>query len=166
MPGSGNIILTGFMGTGKTTVGRLLAERLDMDFVDTDELIEKRHGPISQIFASSGEEAFRALEREVAAQLAECDRTVIATGGRLMLDPGPRDMLGQTGMTFCLVAAPETLLSRLAQDGSRPLLEDGGRDRLEELLAERREGYSSFPQIVTDGRTPEEIADEIARSLP
>ena len=65
-----NVVLTGFMGTGKTTVGRLLAEDLGYEFVDTDELIERRHGPIAEIFASRGEEAFRQIERDVAAELA------------------------------------------------------------------------------------------------
>ena len=86
MPAHGNVILTGFMGTGKTTVGRLLAERFDYEFVDTDRVIEQRHGPIPEIFRDHGEGEFRRLERDVADELSERDRLVISTGGRLMVD--------------------------------------------------------------------------------
>ncbi len=81
-----NLVLTGFMGTGKTTVGRMLAEKLGMEFVDTDELIESRHGPIPRIFADRGESEFRAIEQEVARELGERSGLVIATGGRMVLD--------------------------------------------------------------------------------
>jgi shikimate kinase len=83
-----NVVLTGFMGTGKTTVGRLLAERLGYGFVDTDALIVARHGPIAEIFAGRGEGEFRRLEAEVAAELADRTGLVIATGGRMLLDHG------------------------------------------------------------------------------
>ena len=82
-----NLVLTGFMATGKTTVGRSLAERLGLEFVDTDLLIESMHGPISQIFEQKGEEWFRSIERGVAAELGTKTGLVIATGGRLLLDP-------------------------------------------------------------------------------
>ncbi len=85
-PRPGNVVLTGFMATGKTTVGRLLAERLGYEFVDTDQLIEQRHGPIPAIFRESGEGEFRRLERSVADELAARRQLVISTGGRLLLD--------------------------------------------------------------------------------
>ena len=83
-----NVVLTGFMGTGKSTVGRLLAERLGYEFVDTDQLIVERYGPIPEIFATDGEAAFRAYEREVAGELAERQGLVIATGGRALPKSG------------------------------------------------------------------------------
>src|SRR6187399_1176730 len=90
-----NIVLTGFMGTGKTTVGRLLAARLGYEFVDTDEAIVERHGEIADIFRTRGEEAFRQIERQLAAELASRERLVISTGGRMMLDPDNVAALGR-----------------------------------------------------------------------
>jgi shikimate kinase len=162
-----NVVLTGFMGTGKTTVGRLLAERLDYAFVDTDELIERRHGPIPEIFETQGEDAFRRIEREVAIELAAGEGRVISTGGRMMLDPTSAQALGAVSRVFCLVASPEAIADRvLASAVVRPLL--AGPDRLEriaELLAARAEGYSKFEQVDTDGKTPAEIADSLARAF-
>ena len=92
-----NVVLTGFMGTGKTTVGRLLADELGYEFVDTDELIEQRHGSIADLFATRGEEAFRELERDVAAELARRSGLVVSTGGRMMLDPANVRALSASG---------------------------------------------------------------------
>jgi shikimate kinase len=158
-----NIVLTGFMGTGKTTVGRILADSLGFDFVDTDELIEADNGPIPLIFAEQGEDTFRSIEHAVAVDLAERHRTVIATGGRLMLDPRNALALGETGRVFCLAAPAATILERVLGDGAtRPLLDsDDPAARITELLAERAEGYHQFEQIETAGLTPEQIADEI-----
>ena len=165
-PATPNVVLTGFMGTGKTTIGRILATRLDYDFVDTDELIERRHGPIPQIFREHGEGEFRRLEREVAAELAERDRLVISTGGRLMLDAVNAAALGATGHVVCLTASVDTILTRVADDDSpveRPLLAgDEVRGTITRLLADRAEAYARFEQVDTEGRTPDEIADEIA----
>ena len=161
------IVLTGFMGTGKSTVGRRLAERLGHEFVDTDELIETRHGPIPQIFAEHGEGRFREIEREVAAELAGRDRLVVSTGGRLLLDPANADALGADALVVCLVASADELVRRLADEAEhRPLLAGGDpRARIEELLAERRAGYARFAQVDTDGRTPDEVADAVLALL-
>lgn len=165
-PDSRNIVLTGFMGTGKSTVGRLLADRLGFEFVDTDQVIEARHGPITAIFAEQGEQAFRDIERDLAAELADREGLVIATGGRMMLDHANIAALSRNGRVFCLVATPEEILARVTSDSSRidrPLL--AGPDpqtRIVELLAERSEGYRRFPQVATDGRSPEAIAADIA----
>lgn len=160
-----NVVLTGFMGTGKTTVGRLVAERLGHDFVDTDVVIEERHGPIPTIFAEQGEAAFREIERNLARELAARTGIVISTGGRMMLDPANAEALGATGRVYCLVADPDEILRRVTTDPShieRPLLAGPDpRARILELLAERTPLYRRFPQVDTGGRPPAEIADEI-----
>ena len=160
-----NVVLTGFMGTGKTTVGRALAEALDYEFVDTDELIELRHGPISQIFDTRGEDAFRKIERAIAAEVAGRDRQVVATGGRLMLDPENANRLQRNGRVFCLAASPEEVLRRVGPDTGRPLL--AGADRLRRIVAlyaEREAGYLEFEQVETVNRTVEQVvADLVAR---
>lgn len=160
-----NLVLTGFMGTGKTTVGRLLAGRLGMQFVDTDELIEERHGPIVRIFDEQGEAAFRSIERGVALELGERSGLVIATGGRMVLELKNRDALEENGRIFCLVATPEEIYDRVVNDESRrdrPLLQvDDPRRRIDELLAEREDEYARFEQVATGHASPDEIADEI-----
>lgn len=164
-----NVVLTGFMGTGKTTVGRLVAARLGYELVDTDAVIVERFGPIADIFAERGEEEFRRIEREVAADLATRDRLVISTGGRLLLDPVNADVLGGTGRVFCLTASVDTILARVAPDGvavGRPLLAGGdARERVVALLAERAEGYGRFDQVPTDDRSPDQVADTILARL-
>ncbi|MDH3294153.1 MAG: shikimate kinase [Acidimicrobiia bacterium] len=166
---AGNIILTGFMGTGKSTVGRLLARQLRLEFVDTDAEIESRHGPIPAIFADHGERRFREIERRLAAELGQRSGLVIATGGAMMLDPANIASLGGKGRIFCLVAAPEEILARVHADQSpieRPLLAvDDPRTRIEELLAERSAGYLQFSQIPTSKRSPDEVADAILATL-
>lgn len=164
-----NVVLTGFMGTGKTTVGRLLAARLGYELVDTDAVIVERHGPIPAIFAERGEEAFRAIERSVAAELAQRSGLVVSTGGRMLLDQANATALGATGRVFCLTATVDTIVGRVAPDGDatgRPLLAGGDvRERITALLVERAAGYAAFEQVVTDGRTPDEIADDVVGRL-
>jgi shikimate kinase len=161
-----NVVLTGFMGTGKTTVGRLLAARLGYEFVDTDAIIEERHGPIPQIFADHGERTFRTYEREVAAELAARDGLVIATGGRMMLDPVNAEALGTGAHVFCLTAHLDTILARVTAAGvadERPLLAGPDVEERIALLLEARAGaYAEFAQIATDLRTAEAVADELA----
>jgi shikimate kinase len=158
-----NIVLTGFMGTGKSTVGRRLAERLGWPFVDTDAVIEADHGPIPAIFAEQGEDRFRAIEREVAADLARRRATVVATGGRLLLDPANVETLGRSGVVVCLDASVDALVARLADEAAgRPLLRGADpRARITELLRARRAAYARFPQVATDGRSPDEVADAV-----
>lgn len=159
-----NLILTGFMGTGKSTVGKLLAQHLDYTFVDTDELIESRQGrSIASIFSADGEPVFRQLEAQISRELAQQQGLVIASGGRLMLDKENAAILGATGPVFCLTAEPEVIAARLAgDDGQRPLI-DGPQPeaRISALLEERSAAYGRFPQISTSQRTPQQIAQEI-----
>jgi len=161
-----NVVLTGFMGTGKTTVGRVLADRLGFAFVDTDAVIESRHGAIKSIFVERGEEAFRAIERDLAAELAEQSGVVISTGGRMMLDPANVTSLSRNGRVFCLVATPEVILERVIADEARidrPLLSvPDPHQTIVELLSERDPEYRRFAQLTTDARSPETIAADIA----
>lgn len=160
-----SIVLTGFMGTGKSTVGRLLAARLGADFVDTDLLITHRHGPIPEIFATRGEEAFRQMERDVAVEIGGRTGQVVSTGGRMLLDPANVESLCRGGRVVCLWAEPEEIIRRLT--GSpvpRPLLRAPDPvSRIRELLAERESGYRRFAQIRSDSRPPSEIMEELLR---
>ena len=161
-----NIILTGFMGTGKTTVGRLLAEQLNYDFVDTDQLIENRSGQsINEIFQQKGEAAFRAMEAAIARELSEKEGLVISTGGRMMLDAANAVALSKRGRVFCLVATPEEIFRRVKDnaDVQRPLLDaPNPMERIVELMQQRQKGYSHFPQLTTSDKTVEELAGYLA----
>lgn len=161
-----NIILTGFMATGKTTVGRLLAEKLEFKFVDTDAQIVEKHGKsVAEIFVEDGEKAFRQMERDAARELGEAVRQVISTGGRMMLDPENIRSLAPFGHIFCLTAPAEEILRRvLSQVGGmdRPLLNgDNPKAKIVSLLAEREAGYGRFIQIDTANQTPDEICIQI-----
>ena len=157
-----NIILTGFMGTGKTTVGKLLAKYLGYVYVDTDELIQERSGQaIPEIFREKGEAAFRRMEADIARELGGMEGLIVSTGGRLMLNEGNAAALGANGRVFCLRATPEEIVARVKGDAgvARPLLQGGSPiERITELMRERAEGYARFPQILTSGKTPEEVA--------
>jgi len=161
-----NLVLTGFMGTGKTTVGNELAQKLGMEFVDTDSLIESRHGPIGRIFEELGEAEFRSIERSVAAELGEKKGLVIATGGRMILDPENFRVLSRNGRVFCLVATPDEIHARITNDESRRdrplLLVDDPKQRIVELMTEREGDYLRFPQLTTDHAGPDVIAEEVA----
>lgn len=164
-----NIVLTGFMGTGKTTVGRLLATQLGREFVDTDELIQARQGrSIPEIFLELGETAFRQMEADIVRELAERQELVISTGGRLMLDPANVAALSRNGRVFCLVATPEEILARLRDDKEhlRPLLQspDPG-ERIGELLQQRQRGYQRFPQVMTNEKQPTEVTRDLVNLI-
>lgn len=160
-----NIVLTGFMGTGKTTVGKLVAEKLKRQFVDTDELIQERQGlTIPEIFAQHGEVAFRQMEASLAEELGQRQELVISTGGRLMLDPKNVVALTRGGRVFCLIAIAQEILSRIASDDGhkRPLLEVANPEaQIVALLEERRKGYHCFQKIVTSGKNPQQVAEHL-----
>ena len=153
------------MATGKTTVGRRLAEQLGYAFVDTDELIAERSGQsVAEIFREKGEAAFRRMESEIAQELGEKEGFVVSTGGRLMLDPANAAALSRRGRVFCLVATPKEILDRVSKDKhtKRPLLEaPNPMQQIVELMQQREEDYSRFPQMVTSERT----ADDVTRNL-
>ena len=139
-----NIALIGFMGTGKTAVGRLLAEKLGKDFIEVDELIEQKVGKsIPEIFQQDGEIAFRELEIEATREAAEKENAVIACGGGAALNQINVDRLRERGVVIYLTASPEVILQRTSSDaGERPMLvaEDKA-SRVEKLLNFRRPFY-------------------------
>lgn len=158
-----NVVLTGFMGTGKSTVGRLLAQKLGLTFVDTDDWIETRNGrSIPHIFQTEGEAVFRAYEREAAQILAQQTGLVIATGGGMLVDALNAKSLQSTGTIFCLTAPVDEILRRVEADEKRPLLNHPNRrERIEQLLTARATVYAQFTQIDTNGKPPTEIMQEI-----
>jgi shikimate kinase/3-dehydroquinate synthase len=161
-----NIVITGFMGTGKTTVGRLLAHRLQRRFVDMDVLLAERFGkPIAAVFAEDGEEAFRSAEAALCRELAAEQGLVIGTGGGALVDESSRQALAASGVLVCLTAGEETILRRLAAANDRPLIageEEERRQRMRTLLGVRRSAYGAIPcQINTDGLEPAAVADRI-----
>jgi shikimate kinase len=160
------IVLTGFMGTGKSVVGRRLAERLGLSFLDLDDLIEEAAGmAIPEIFASEGESGFRRREREVIASLATRRDCVIATGGGAVLDPENVRNLKTGAVIICLRAEPTIILERIGADAHRPLLQGPDRlARIRELLEQRASAYAQADFSVETGRfDPEEIVDRIVR---
>lgn len=161
-----NIILTGFMATGKTTIGQLIAKELCLKFIDTDEEIVSRQGlSIPDIFSHFGEHAFREMETEIADELAGREGLVISTGGRMMLDPTNVDLLTKTGHVFCLTATADEILDRVAKDGgTRPLLAvPDPKGKILELLEERKKGYQRFEKVSTSNRKPAEIAQDVIK---
>ncbi len=165
-PADRNIIITGFMGTGKTTIGRLLAERLQRTFVDMDEQIEANFGkPIPQIFADEGEPAFRVAEAQLCQHFAQERGIVVSTGGGASVNPGNRHMLAETGVLICLTASIDTILDRVEQAEHRPLLPGDRTERsrrIRELLDARRHAYAAIPhQVSTSGLSPEQVVDRL-----
>ncbi len=165
-----NIILTGFMGTGKTKIGRILAEMLDRPFLDMDAvLVERFAKPISAVFAEDGEAVFRAAESALCVELAAQSGLVISTGGGALVNPANRDALSATGTVVCLTATVDEILARTDGDNDRPLMgadRAARRARLESLLAARADAYAAIPiQIDTTGKPPAQIIAQISQSL-
>ena len=164
-----NIILVGFMATGKSRVGRVLARRTGRPLADADAAIVQRAGQsIEQIFAEQGEAAFRALEKRVITELCAGSGKVIAAGGGAFLDPDNRLAMLAAGSVFCLYSQPETIWQRLSKGGGpgqavRPLVAgDNSLERIRELLNQRAPAYAqAHYQIATDGRNSEQVAEEI-----
>lgn len=162
-----SLALIGFMGTGKTTVGRLCASRLAYKFQDSDACIVRRAGmSIRRIFAERGEPAFRQWEREVIADLTASDGLVIATGGGAVLDPGNAAALAAGCRVVLLTASVDHILGRVGAGHSRPLLAgvEDPRGHIESMLAQRMPVYRQAAHHVVDTTEtpPARIAEEIA----
>jgi shikimate kinase len=153
------------MGSGKSVVGPLLAARLGIGFVDTDEEVAVRTGcSVAQLWGERGEAAFRALEASAVARIAGDVPSVVATGGGVVLDGANVDTMRMSGRVIWLQAEPATLAARVGEGAGRPLLlTEQGIDRLAPLLEQRRERYAAAADlaVATDERTPDDVADEI-----
>ena len=155
-----NIVLTGFMGVGKTTIGRRVAEFVQRTFIDTDDVITARAGiTIPQIFAQHGEAFFRKMEHTLAKDLAAETRLVIATGGGMLVNEDNRTVLMKTGFLVCLDAPPELIEARLKDSQTRPLAANW-----RELYEARKSAYAAIPMHVSVlDRTADQVAQEVIR---
>ncbi len=162
-----NYVLCGMMGAGKTTVGLALAQKLNRECLDTDALIEKEHGKISDIFTAYGEAYFRALEEETVKTLSQESNLVLSVGGGLVLRQENVERLKINGKIIYLRAKKETLVGRLKEDSTRPLLQGSQslEERLEGLMQTRASVYERVADctIDVDNKTPEQIAEEIVK---
>ena len=162
-----NVALYGFMGVGKSTVGKALSERLGYGFVDMDEMIERRAGvKIKDMFAAEGEKGFRALEKEVAKEVAKKDRHVIACGGGAVLDPENAEALRSNSVLVLLTASIDEIVERTRDSDERPLLNVDDA-QAEALLRERMPLYLESADLVIDttGASPTQLAAEIVAAL-
>jgi len=163
-----NIFLVGFMGAGKTAVGKVLAGKTGYEYRDADKIAETKAGmTVTEIFAARGEEGFRELESEILASLAKGERQIVSTGGGAVTRPANIDAMRNGGVIVYLKASPETIWERVKHSKTRPLLQvENPFERVKELLSKREHLYELADAIVaTDGRTPAEIAGEIISFL-
>lgn len=164
-----NLYLIGMMGAGKTTVGQLLANHLGYRFLDTDDVITQSAGrSINQLFAEEGESAFRQLESDVLAQVCAYTRLTVATGGGIVLRTENWSYLHH-GLVVWLDVPVELLYTRLAEDTTRPLLQDADpKGKLRSLLEQRTPLYSQADLKITvrEEETPEEIAHRVIEAIP
>lgn len=160
-----NIVLIGLMGSGKTTVGKLIAEKLKFNFIDTDELIEKQENKkISDIFAENGEEYFRKVEQDIVKTIAGQENQVISTGGGIVKNIQNIQNLKENGVLFYLSASSSVLYERLkSEKANRPLLKtENLLETISNLLNEREEKYKMADFIInTEDKSPKDISEEI-----
>ncbi|MDR3195910.1 MAG: shikimate kinase [Endomicrobium sp.] len=159
-----NLVLTGFMGVGKSVTGKILSKELRKDFFDTDALIEKKIGlSINMIFEKFGEKEFRRTESEVIRALSQEDSSVISCGGGAVLNPSNVKLLGNKGIIINLYASPEAIYDRIKSGSIRPLLKrENPLDEIKRLLELRKEAYSDCDYAFnTDGLTPRQVVNNI-----
>lgn len=159
-----NIVLVGYMGTGKTAVGEKLAELLQMELIDTDDVIEADCGMvISQIFSEMGGEHFRDLECKAVEKVCKLNNHIVSTGGGVVVRDENISNLKTTGILFCLDATPETILIRTSQETHRPLLQvEDPLGKIREMLEERKSLYEKADhKIDTTKLTVEQVAEKI-----
>jgi shikimate kinase len=163
-----NIALVGFMGTGKSTVGRIVASMLHFDFLDTDEMIENMAGKrISDIFSSEGEERFREYEKQAVARLKEINHSVISTGGGLVTRPENLASLKEHSLVVCLWCSAETIHRRVGHQLHRPLLQvEHPLERIRELLDQRAPAYRQSDVLLnSEFRKPREVASHVVHQF-
>ena len=161
-----NLYLVGFMGTGKSTVGRMLARQVGFHFLDSDHEIERIQGkPVSRIFAEDGEPKFRELERTFIEGGHPAHGCIVACGGGLVVQPGMLALLKSRGVVVCMHAPIETILQRTMHTNHRPLLQvENPETRLRQLYAEREAIYrNTGTMVLTDSRPMKEIAAHVLR---
>ena len=162
-----NLYLVGFMGTGKSTVGRAVAHKLGFAMVDSDHEIERlQRKTIPEIFAQDGEPAFRAMERAFIEGGHPAERTVVSCGGGLVVQPGMLELLKSKGVVVCLHASVETILARTSRQQHRPLLvTENPEERIRTLFAQREPIYRrSGTVILTDARPLADITGHVMRA--
>jgi shikimate kinase len=162
------LVLIGFMGTGKSSLGLLLAQKLNYSFIDTDQLIEARQGcSITEIFRRDGEAGFRRMENELARELGPAEAVVIATGGGFPLNPENIALLRPNGLIIALRATPEVIYQRVCAEQHRPLLaERDQRRRIGSLLAARAPIYQNCDLTLdTTDQTLTELAAQVIAQL-
>lgn len=164
-----NAVLIGFMGCGKTTVGRIVSQYLKWNFIDTDDLIvEKTKISISDIFKRYGEAYFRQLESQIIKDISDVDRCIISLGGGAVLNEQNINTLKGKGLVFYLKGSPETIIAHIGDNKDRPLLHTSNPyNTIKELLNKRHPLYvkNSHYSIDIDGKDPETIAHEIINIL-
>jgi shikimate kinase len=163
-----NIVIIGFMGTGKSTVAKLLAQELKLPYVETDLCIEaKEQTSISDIFQTKGEAYFREVETAVIREVSQRKGVIISTGGGAVLKQENINFFKKIGTLFCLTANADEIYQRLAKDTTRPLLQTSNpREKIKDLLELRQPFYAKADhQIETTGIAPEQIVQTIKRIL-
>lgn len=161
-----NIYLVGFMGVGKSVIGRRLAERLSMRFIDSDRAIEKKAGQsIAEIFRNEGEASFRRKESDFVKTGHPKVGVVVSCGGGLVIQEGMSELLKNLGVVICLFASPETIIERTSRNNKRPLLNvEDPEAKVLELLAEREPHYlAAGTCISTDERPIQDVVEHICR---
>lgn len=162
----GHIWLIGMMGSGKSTVGRVVADRLERPFYDTDVAVEDAAGAtIVDVFELCGEDVFRETEKTVLEEIATRPVGVIATGGGIVLDGGNVDIMRSTGTIVLLTAGEETLVRRLEESVDRPLLAEAATLRLRTLARERDERYRAAADLVVDADGSVEVVSDLVEAV-
>lgn len=158
-----NVILTGMMGSGKTSVGKALSKILECDFYDLDEIIEKKHGSISKIFKEKGENYFRQIEQEEIENFLGKNNFVLSLGGGAVLREKNLEILKKIGRIFYLSAQSDTIYERIKEQNNRPLLNvENPKEEIEKILSQRLQKYKKAgEEVKTDKKEIDEIAREI-----
>ncbi|MCH6258023.1 shikimate kinase [Puniceicoccaceae bacterium K14] len=162
-----NLYLVGFMGTGKSTIGRQVAQKLGFQFIDSDHAIEEKIGmSIAKLFETEGEAAFRMMEREFIEKGHPVEGCLVSCGGGLVVQPGMLDLVKSKGPAICLLASAETIFERTKNNTNRPLLNvEDPLAKIREMLSIREPIYKQVgAEILTDNRTIADVVSHICRS--